>query len=151
MDFIFNHPGQTFDNVATDLDQVVNWYSPTELDTYNTIYVPYRPLHKLILRGAVPQPANMLELLKMKEFLYDYLITNGYHNTVAETYSKHKHKSQYQTAHCGRQNIVGIGVGALGTFDTNMAVNPPTIKNWMRNVDEHGGISMESFQDVKFK
>ena len=135
-DFMFNHPGQSFEEMAEDLDRVIHEYQPTELDTYNTIYVPYRPLHKLVLKGIVPQPANIRTLLRMREYLYDALTTNGYHNTIAETYSKRPLRSQYQTAHCARQDIIGVGVAARGNFKDMVSINPATTEEWMRAVDE---------------
>jgi len=135
-DFMFNHPGQTFEDMKQDLDRVIHEYQPTELDTYNTIYVPYRPLHKLVLKGKVPQPANIRELLRMREYLYDALTDNGYHNPIAETYSKKAERTQYQTAHCARQDIIGIGVGARGNFKDMVSINPATTEAWMAALDE---------------
>jgi coproporphyrinogen III oxidase-like Fe-S oxidoreductase len=135
-DFMFNHPGQTFEQMKEDLDRVIHEYQPTELDTYNTIYVPYRPLHKLVLKGKVPQPANIRELLRMREYLYDALSDNGYHNPIAETYSKKPERTQYQTAHCARQDIIGIGVGARGNFKDMVSINPATTEAWTAALDE---------------
>lgn len=135
-DFMFNHPGQTFEEMSEDLERVVKDYSPTELDTYNTIYVPYRPLHKLIIKGKVPQPATIPELLRMREHLYDTLLESGYHNTIAETYSKRPERTEYQTAHCARQDIIGIGVGARGNFKDMVSINPGTTEDWMKALDE---------------
>jgi len=135
-DFMFNHPGQTLEEMMADLDRIIHEYRPTELDTYNTIYVPYRPLHKLVLKGKVPQPANIRTLLKMREYMYDALTGNGYHNTIAETYSKRPERSQYQRAHCARQDIIGIGVGARGNFKDMVSINPATTEEWMSALDE---------------
>ncbi len=137
-DFMFNHPGQTFQEMVEDLDQILKSFQPTELDTYNTIYVPYRPLHKLVLKGKVPQPANIRELMRMREHLYDTLLAAGYHNTIAETYSKRPHRTQYQTAHCARQDIVGIGIGARGNLKDMVSINPASREEWKQNIDERG-------------
>jgi len=135
-DFMFNHPGQTLEEMKEDLDRIIHEYQPTELDTYNTIYVPYRPLHKLVLKGKVPQPANIRTLLEMREYMYEALTQNGYHNTIAETYSKRPERSQYQRAHCARQDIIGIGVGARGNFKDMVSINPGTTEAWMAALDE---------------
>jgi oxygen-independent coproporphyrinogen-3 oxidase len=134
-DFMFNHPGQTLEEMMADLDRIIHEFQPTELDTYNTIYVPYRPLHKLVLKGKVPQPANIRTLLQMREYMYDALTSNGYHNTIAETYSKRSERSEYQRAHCARQDIIGIGVGARGNFKDMVSINPGTTEEWMSGLD----------------
>jgi len=146
-DFMFNHPGQTFEEMAADLGQVVERFQPTELDTYNTIYVPYRPLHKLVLKGKVPQPANIRELMRMREHLYDTLVGAGYHNTIAETYSKREERSQYQTAHCARQDIIGVGIGARGNLKDMVSINPASREEWMKNIDDRG-YSTQTLQSI---
>ena len=146
-DFMFNHPGQTFEQMVEDLAQVVAEFQPTELDTYNTIYVPYRPLHKLVIKGKVPQPANIRELMRMREHLYDTLLANGYHNTIAETYSKRPERTEYQKSHCARQDIVGIGIGARGNLKDMVSINPATREEWMKNIDEHG-YSTQTLQSI---
>ncbi len=146
-DFMFNHPGQTFEQMVEDLDQVLGIYQPTELDTYNTIYVPYRPLHKLVLKGKVPQPANIRELMRMREHLYDTLLDAGYYNPIAETYSKYQERTQYQTAHCARQDIIGIGIGARGNLKDLVSINPSDRHEWKKNIDERG-YSTQTLQPI---
>ncbi len=148
VDFMFNHPDQPFDDVVKDIQKVIECYNPTEIDVYNTIYVPYQPLHKRVMKGLIPQPANIFELLKMREYIYDYLLNKGYNNTISETYSKNKKRTQYQTAHCGRQDILGIGVAARGNLKGMVSINPSTIDQWIKNIDDNDGPSTDNLQKI---
>ena len=87
VDLMYDLPGQTLDGFQDELATLVNHYQPDEIDAFGTVYLPYRPLHKLILDGRVPQPGDVWQLLAMREHLYDYLLASGYHNTIAETYA----------------------------------------------------------------
>lgn len=148
VDMMYNFPGQSLLDFEKDLKSIVEDFSPTEIDAYNLVYLPYRPLHKLILKGKFPQPANMIELLKMREFVYDYLLDSGYHNTISETYSKHSHVSEYQKAHCARHDIMGVGVAARGNLNDFVSINPATTKQWMKNIDVFKGPSTQTLQDI---
>jgi coproporphyrinogen III oxidase-like Fe-S oxidoreductase len=72
---------------------------------------------------------------------------HGYHNTIAETWSTRADRTQYQTAHCARQNIVGIGTAARSNLKDMVSINPDKIDRWMKNIDEHG-VSTETLQSI---
>jgi coproporphyrinogen III oxidase-like Fe-S oxidoreductase len=122
-------------------------FQPDELDAYGTVYLPYRALHKLIVQEKRPQPGNMWQLLHMREYLYDFMTAHGYTNTIAETWSKNPERTQYQTAHCARQNIIGVGTAARSNFKDMVSINPEKIETWMKNIDEHG-VSTETLQSI---
>ncbi|MCP4655468.1 MAG: radical SAM protein [bacterium] len=138
MDIMFDLPGQTLEGFMEELDIMIRDYRPTELDAYGTIYLPYRPLHRLIINGKVPQPGNIWQLLRMREYLYDFLLANGFHNNIAETYSSNTERTRYQTAHCARQNILGIGCAARSNLKDMVAINPSTVEDYFRNIDDNG-------------
>jgi coproporphyrinogen III oxidase-like Fe-S oxidoreductase len=138
VDLMYDLPGQTLDGFQDELRVLVNQYRPDEIDAFGTVYLPYRPLHKLILDGRVPQPGDIWQLLAMREHLYDYLLASGYHNTIAETYSRQDQRSVYQTAHCARQDIIGIGCAARSNVKDMVSINPDRLDVWMKNVDELG-------------
>ena len=52
----------------------------------------------------------------MREFIYDYLTSKGYHNPLSETYSKVKAPSHYQQGQSARQEVIPIGAAARGNF-----------------------------------
>lgn len=147
VDIMYDLPGQTLDGFQGELAELVDTYDPTEIDTFTTMYLPYRPLHKMIMDGRVKQPGTPWQLLAMREHIYDYLTERGYHNTIAETWSKHPDRSVYQTAHCARKDIVGIGCAARGNVKDMVSINPEKVDEWQRNVDERG-ISSETLQSI---
>jgi coproporphyrinogen III oxidase-like Fe-S oxidoreductase len=83
----------------------------------------------------------------MREQLYDHLTENGYHNVIAETYSKHTGRTQYQTAHCARQDIVGVGCAARGNVKDMVSINPADVDEWMKNIDDYG-VSTQTLQSI---
>src|SRR5215510_4925644 len=116
IDLMFDLPGQTLEGFQHELDIMMRDFQPDELDAYGTIYLPYRALHKLIVQEKRPQPGNMWQLLQMREYLYDFMTAHGYNNTIAETWSTKTERTQYQTAHCARQNSIGVGTAARSNF-----------------------------------
>ncbi len=146
-DLMYDLPGQTLIDVMSDVEILVDQYEPEEADLFGTVYLPYRPMHKLILQGRLEQPGPMWDLLAMREYTYDYMLANGYHNTIAETFSKHPHRSQYQTAHCARQDIIGIGCAARGNVKDMVSINPDKVDEWMQNIDTYG-VSSTTMQPI---
>ncbi len=147
VDIMFDLPGQTLDGFAAELTELVETYDPAEIDAFSTIYLPYRPLHKMIMDGRVEQPGSAWQLIAMREHLYDFLLSRGYHNTIAETYSKNPLRSQYQTAHCARQDIIGVGCAARGNVKDMVSINPDKVDDWQDNIDRRG-ISSETLQSI---
>jgi coproporphyrinogen III oxidase-like Fe-S oxidoreductase len=147
IDLMFDLPGQTLKGFQEELDIMMREFRPDELDAYGTVYLPYRALHKLIVQEKRPQPGNMWQLLQMREYLYDFMTAHGYHNTIAETWSRNKERTQYQTAHCARQNIIGIGTAARSNLKDMVSINPEKVDRWMKNIDEHG-VSSETLQTI---
>ncbi|MFE3543474.1 coproporphyrinogen-III oxidase family protein [Nocardia sp. NPDC059177] len=147
VDIMYDLPGQTFDGFVEELAELVDCYQPTEIDGFSTIYLPYRPLHKMILDGRAEQPGSGWDVLAMREHIYDELHARGYHNTIAETYSKHPEKSQYQTAHCARQDIIAAGCAARGNIKDMVSINPDKVDEWQKNIDERG-VSTETLQSI---
>ncbi|WP_257458965.1 coproporphyrinogen-III oxidase family protein [Archangium lipolyticum] len=147
VDLMYDLPGQSLVGFQEELATLVAHYRPDEIDAFGTVYLPYRPLHKLILDGRVPQPGSIWQLLRMREHLYDYLLENGYHNTIAETYSRKPQRSMYQTAHCARQDIIGIGCAARGNIKDMVSINPDKVDVWMNNIDQYGA-STQTLQSI---
>ena len=147
LDLMFDLPGQTFEGFQAELDLMMREFRPDELDAYGTVYLPYRALHKLIVQEKRPQPGTVWQLLQMREYLYDFMTAHGYHNTIAETWSMNPERTQYQTAHCARQNIVGIGTAARSNLKDMVSINPDKVDRWMKNIDEHG-VSTETLQSI---
>jgi oxygen-independent coproporphyrinogen-3 oxidase len=147
VDIMYDLPGQTLDGFRSEMTELVDTYDPSEIDTFTTIYLPYRPLHKLIMDGRVEQPGTPWQVLQMREHIYSFLTGRGYHNTIAETWSKSPQRSQYQTAHCARQDIVGVGCAARGNVKDMVSINPEKVDDWQHNIDERG-VSSETLQSI---
>jgi coproporphyrinogen III oxidase-like Fe-S oxidoreductase len=147
IDLMFDLPGQTLEGFQHELEIMMRDFQPDELDAYGTIYLPYRALHKLVVQEKRPQPGNAWQLLKMREYLYDFMTAHGYHNTIAETWSKNTARTEYQTAHCARQNIIGIGTAARSNFKDMVSINPEKVDTWMKNIDQYG-VSTATLQSI---
>jgi oxygen-independent coproporphyrinogen-3 oxidase len=124
LDLMFDLPGQTFEGFQKELDLMMSDFRPDELDAY-----------------------AVWQLLQMREYLYDFMTRHGYTNTIAETWSMKPERTQYQTAHCARQNIIGIGAGARSNLKDMVSINPEKVDRWMKNIDEHG-VSTETLQSI---
>ena len=147
LDLMFDLPGQTFEGFQKELDIMMSDFRPDELDAYGTVYLPYRALHKMIVQEKRPQPGTVWQLLQMREYLYDFMTRHGYNNTIAETWSTSEVRTQYQTAHCARQNIIGIGAGARSNLKDMVSINPEKVDRWMKNIDDYG-VSTENLQSI---
>jgi len=147
LDLMFDLPGQTFAGFQKELDMMMREFRPDELDAYGTVYLPYRALHKLIVQEKRPQPGTVWQLLHMREYLYDFMKEHGYHNAIAETWSRKAERTEYQTAHCARQNIIGVGAGARSNLKDMVSINPEKVDRWMKNIDEYG-VSTETMQAI---
>jgi coproporphyrinogen III oxidase-like Fe-S oxidoreductase len=150
VDIMYDLPGQTYGGFKEELAELIGAYQPTEIDAFSTQYFPYRPLHKMIMAGRVEQPGSPWNLLAMREHLYDYLTEHGYHNTIAETWSKRSERSEYQTAHCARQDIVAVGCGGRGNVKDMVSINPAGVDDWMKRIDERG-VSTDTLQSIGFE
>lgn len=148
IDLMYNLPGQSFEDFKEELDILVHHYQPDSLDAFPTIYVPFSRLYNLIASGVRKQPACIWELLKMKEYLYDYLLTNGYQNLFSTAYAKKefKHSSFHKGAY-GIEDVITVGIGAFGSIKNMATVNPLDLTTWMKNIDEYG-VSTETIQPL---
>lgn len=147
IDIMYHLPGQTVEGFQQEMAQLVETYAPEWIDAYSTVYLPYRPLHRKIIRNQIEQPANAWELLKMREFIYDYLTSKGYHNPLSETYSKEKAPSNYQQGQSARQEVIPIGSAARGNFMDMVSINPDKLEKWKENIDTYG-VSTQTLQSI---
>lgn len=148
VDFMFHHVGQTCAAMEQDLAALVERWHPTEIDAYGTTYIPKQPLHVLVASGQRPPPADDADLLRMREFVYDYLTSNGYNNLISETYSRNSIRTRYQTAHCAREAaLIPIGCSSRGNLGDCALLNPREVKTWMENIEARG-VSAEVVEPI---
>jgi coproporphyrinogen III oxidase-like Fe-S oxidoreductase len=148
LDMMFDLPGQSFVGFERELEDLVTNFKPDVLDAYSTIYLPYRPLTRMISSGKARQPPSIWNLLRMRERLYDVMLDHGYRNIVAETYSRTRTgPTHYLLGQCAREDIIPIGMAARGNFKDMVTVNPDTFEAWSDNI-ERNGVSTDNLQSI---
>ena len=147
LDLMFDLPGQTFEGFQKELDIMIRDFRPDELDAYGTVYLPYRALHKMIVQEKRPQPGTVWQLLQMREYLYDFMSGHGYHNTIAETWSRKRREHSTRPRIALARTSSESGAGARSNFKDMVSINPEKVDRWMKNIDEYG-VSTENLQSI---
>lgn len=148
IDLMYHLPGQTLQAFQDELKFVVDTYHPEYIDAYTCVYLPYRALHRRIIKNKVDQPTNVWELLKMREYLCDFMEEKGYYNPNSETYSKNSNiPSHYQNGQMGLEDVIPFGLAARGYFKDMANINPQKLEEYMKNIDE-SGVSSKTLQSI---
>lgn len=140
-EFIYGHPGQTFENWVDVVDQAVT-LPAQELQFYRLKVMAYGDMQGAIIRyrtegGKVPIP-DFRETMMMKQASYDILAENGYHENLRRVFSKqskiYSHYAYNQC--CNLYDQMGFGITAFSSYRDRFALNTQTFEDYYRRIDE---------------
>lgn len=140
-EFIYGHPGQTFDNWVDVVDEAVK-LPAHELQFYRLKVQAYGDRQGAIIgnrigRGGVPIP-DFRETMMMKQASYDILAENGYHENLRRVFSKQsKIFSHYAYNQCcNLYDQIGFGLTAFSSYRDRFALNTQSFEEYYRRIDE---------------
>lgn len=140
-EFIYGHPGQTFENWVDVMDEAVR-LPAHELQFYRLKVQAYGDYQGSIIQnrtgsGKVPIP-NFEETMLMKQASYDILEENGYHENLRRVFSKQsKIFSHYAYNQCcNLYDQIGFGLTAFSSFRDRFALNTQSFEDYYRRIDE---------------
>lgn len=140
-EFIYGHPGQTFENWIDVVDQAVTL--PThELQFYRLKVQAYGDLQGAIINNrtnekAIPIP-DFKETMMMKQASYDILEENGFHENLRRVFSKQKkifsHYAYNQC--CNLYDQIGFGITAFSSYRDRFALNTQSFEEYYSKIDQ---------------
>ena len=140
-EFIYGHPGQTFENWVDVVDEAVR-LPAHELQFYRLKVQAYGDLQGAIIqnragRGRAPIP-DFRETMMMKQASYDILAENGYHENLRRVFSKQsKIFSHYAYNQCcNLYDQIGFGLTAFSSYRDRFALNTQSFEEYYRRIDE---------------
>lgn len=139
-EFIYGHPGQTFENWVDVVDQAVK-LPAHELQFYRLKVQAYGDLQGSIIRnrtceGTVPIP-DFKDTMMMKQASYDILEENGFHENLRRVFSKqskiYSHYAYNQC--CNLYDQIGFGLTAFSSYRDRFALNTADFADYYRRID----------------
>ncbi len=134
VDLIVGIPGQTFKDVKSDIDEIIDLVHPEHLSIYDLTYEPETPLYNQFKNQLATLQENCEEMLPI---IWNYLQEIGYHQYEISNFARKtengvnfcKHNLQYWEM----KPYIGIGPGAASTvFNGNTVLriecNPDLMK-----------------------
>lgn len=138
-EFIYGHPGQTFENWVDVVDEAVK-LPAHELQFYRLKVQAYGDRQGAIIRNrrdGVPIP-DFRETMLMKQASYDILAENGYHENLRRVFSKQsKIFSHYAYNQCcNLYDQIGFGLTAFSSYRDRFALNTQSFEEYYSRIDK---------------
>lgn len=140
-EFIYGHPGQTFENWVDVVDEAVK-LPAHELQFYRLKVQAYGDQQGAIInnrrnRNAIPIP-DFKETMMMKQASYDILEENGYHENLRRVFSKQsKIFSHYAYNQCCNLfDQIGFGITAFSSYRDRFALNTQSFEEYYNKIDQ---------------
>ena len=139
-EFIYGHPGQTFENWVDVVDQAVR-LPAHELQFYRLKVQAYGDLQGAIINNrrnsnAIPIP-DFKETMMMKQASYDILEENGFHENLRRVFSKQRkifsHYAYNQC--CNLFDQIGFGITAFSSYRDRFALNTQSFEEYYDKID----------------
>lgn len=140
-EFIYGHPGQTFENWVDVVDQSVT-LPAHELQFYRLKVQAYGDLQGAIInnrrnQNAIPIP-DFKETMMMKQASYDILEENGFHENLRRVFSKQRkifsHYAYNQC--CNLFDQIGFGITAFSSYRDRFALNTQSFEEYYSKIDQ---------------
>lgn len=141
IEFIYGHPGETFENWADVIEEAVQ-LPADEIQLYRLKVQAYGDLQGAIIRnrkesGRVPIP-DFKETMMMKQAAMDVLASYGYHENLRRVYSRQRkifsHYAYNQC--CNLYDQVGFGLTAFSSLRDRFTLNTQYFPEYYRLIDE---------------
>ena len=139
-EFIYGHPGQTFENWVEVCDKAVK-LPAHELQFYRLKVQAYGDAQGAIINNRtginkIPIP-DYKETMMMKQASYDILEENGYHENLRRVFSKQsKIFSHYAYNQCcNLYDQIGFGLTAFSSYRDRFALNTQSFEEYYSKID----------------
>ena len=140
-EFIYGHPGQTFENWVDVVDEAVK-LPAHELQFYRLKVQAYGDLQGAIIQnragtGGTPIP-DFKETMMMKQASYDILAENGYHENLRRVFSKQSRIFSHYAYNqcCNLYDQIGFGLTGFSSYRDRFALNTQSFEEYYRRIDE---------------
>ena len=132
MDLMFALPDQTDDDLAEDLEQIVD-IGPPHISLYGLSLEPDTPFAVAERAGTLQMPDAAL-WRRMYDRIVDTLIGSGWERYEVSNFARPGHRSVHNEAVWRGGHYAGLGPGAHG-FRSNGArtIGPPRLVDWLTN------------------
>ena len=141
VEFIYGHPGQTFENWVDVVDEAVK-LPAQELQFYRLKVQAYGDQQGAIInnrrnQNAIPIP-DFKDTMMMKQASYDILEENGYHENLRRVFSKQsKIFSHYAYNQCCNLfDQIGFGITAFSSYRDRFALNTQSFEEYYSKIDQ---------------
>ncbi len=139
-EFIYGHPGQTFENWVDVVDKAVT-LPAHELQFYRLKVKAYGDLQGAIINNrrnanAIPIP-DYKETMMMKQASYDILEENGYHENLRRVFSKQSRIFSHYAYNqcCNLYDQIGFGLTAFSSFRDRFSLNTQSFEEYYSRID----------------
>ncbi|MDR1532984.1 MAG: radical SAM protein [Clostridiales bacterium] len=135
IEFIYGHPGETFENWAEVMRQAVT-LPADEIQIYRLKVLAYGDRQGDIIRKRASAP-SFEETMTMKQIAIDILNENGFYENLRRVYTKNKkHISHYAYNQCcNLYDQVGFGITAFSSYRDRFALNTQYFADYYQSID----------------
>lgn len=141
IEFIYGHPGETFDNWIEVIDRAVK-LPMNEIQIYRLKVQAYGDKQGIINTYAggnkgVPVP-DFKDTMMMKQIAIDILNENGFHETLRRVYSKDKRIFSHYAYNqcCNMYDQVGFGLTGFSSYHDRFDINTQYFDEYYDLIDK---------------
>jgi len=151
-DLIYGNPGQTADDLRSDIDQLLEFHPP-HISAYTLTVEPHTRLGSMVRKKLI-QPAEDEQVSEQMVLLKNRLKEAGILQYEVSNYCKPGHESKHNSAYWEHKNYLGLGPSAHSfRWDENKKQatrwnNEASLKNYLSN-DFKGVSNSEETLDLK--
>jgi oxygen-independent coproporphyrinogen-3 oxidase len=135
IEFIYGHPGETFENWAAVMRQAVEL--PTdEIQLYRLKVQAYGDMQGDIIRKRAEVP-SFAETMTMKQIAVEILGENGFHENLRRVYTRSKKSISHYAYNqcCNLYDQIGFGITAFSSLRNRFALNTQHFAEYYRLLD----------------
>ena len=134
IEFIFGHPGETFETWASDINKAVAL--PTdEIQLYRLKVLAYGDRQGKII--DIPHP-SFKDTMKMKQVAIDILNDNGFTENLRRVFTKNKKNISHYAYNqcCNLYDQAGFGITGFSSLRDRFSINPFLFEEYYGSIDK---------------
>jgi oxygen-independent coproporphyrinogen-3 oxidase len=132
VDLIFAVPGQTLEQLGTDLDILLR-LAPQHVSLYNLTYEPRTPLTRLKEAGGVVPVGEDIETAMLR-MIWSRLRQAGYVHYEISNFARPGHASRHNLVYWRGEPYFAAGPGATSYVKGRRARRDPVLPRWLRRI-----------------
>ena len=149
LDFIYSIPGQTLQDIQSDLEFIRNMDVP-HISYYSLIIEEKTELHYLVSRNSI-QPLDEELEADFKDNIHEVLNSFGYHRYEISNFAKNKKESLHNMIYWNLEEYLGIGLNASSQYNDKRYKNQPLISKYIANTLQHEFPKIEEDCNLKME